>query len=220
MPLTDRDGWQAVQEPAHDLKACLRCRVRATGDDDRPIARATRIARAANPLRQAADEPDRGGRSERRPVVMVDLVAQARIADLIESKKLIEAQRAAVWHQEPVKPHCEPGLSKRLNGSRLAEDARPRRNEHVLSAVGVHRIRDQAVDRGCSASVEAVGQYRVDESSLEQRVQRTSRADWVRSVRRAFLSAVGAGSKASLPARKPGRLWERPDAWLPRSSRL
>ena len=62
----------------------------------------------ANPLRQAADEPDRGGRSERGPVVMVDLVAQARIADLIESQKLIEAQRAAVWHQEPVKRHCEP----------------------------------------------------------------------------------------------------------------
>src|SRR3990170_2186533 len=86
--LTNRDGWQAVQEPAHDLKACLRCRVRATGDDDRPIARSTRIARAANPLRQAADETNRSGRPERGPVVVVDFVAQARIADLIESQKL------------------------------------------------------------------------------------------------------------------------------------
>ena len=66
----------------------------------------------------------------------------------------------------------------------------------VLSAVGVHRIRDQAVDRGRSTSVQPVGQYRVDDGSLEQRVQRTSGPDWVRSVRRAFLSAVGAGSKA------------------------
>src|SRR5437763_157075 len=38
---TNRDGWQAIQEPAHDLKACLRCRVSAAGDDDRPISGST-----------------------------------------------------------------------------------------------------------------------------------------------------------------------------------
>ena len=141
---------------------------------------ATREASGANPLRQAADETDRSGRTECRPVVVIHLVAQTRIADLIEAEELIETQRAAVRHQQPVKGHGESRLAERLNGSRLAENACARGNQDVLAAVGVHRVRDQAVDGGGSAAVEPVGQDRVDDRSLEQRMQRTRGADWLR----------------------------------------
>ena len=216
--LANRDGWQTIQEPAHDLKACLRRGVRAAGDDDRPVTRSIRKASSANPLRQAADKTHRSGSSERGPVVVVDLVAQARVADLIEAQELIEAQRAAVRHQEPVKGHGEPRLAQRLNWSRLAENACPRGNQHVLPAVGVHRVRDQAVDGGRSTSVEAVGQYGVDDRSLQQRVQRARGADWVRSLRRAFASVAGRWSGREL-RRSPTGL-ERPNVLLPRSPRL
>ena len=76
----------------------------------------------------------------------------------------------------------EPRLAERLNRSRLAEHACPRGNQHVLPAVGVHRVRDQAVDGGGSASVEPVGQYGIDDRSLQQRVQRARGADRVRSL--------------------------------------
>ena len=36
--LANRDGWQTIQKPAHDLQACLRRGVGAAGDDDRPVA--------------------------------------------------------------------------------------------------------------------------------------------------------------------------------------
>ena len=69
-----------------------------------------------------------GGSSERGPVVVIDLVAEARVADLIEAQELIETQSAAVRHKEPVKGHGEPRLAQGLNWSRLAEHACPRGN--------------------------------------------------------------------------------------------
>ena len=138
MSLANGDGGEAIQEPAHDLKTRLRRGVGAARDDDRPVAGSARKPCAANPLRQTADEADGGGRSERGPVVVVDLVPQTGITDLIEAHELIETERAAVWHQQTMKGHRESRLAEGLNGSRLAEDACARGNQHMLSAVGEH----------------------------------------------------------------------------------
>ena len=98
--------------------------------------------------------------------MVVDLVPQTGITDLVEAHELIEAERAAIGHQQPMKSHCESRLAEGLNRSRLAEDARARRNQDMLSAVGEDRICDQAIDRRRFASVQPVGQDRVDNGSL------------------------------------------------------
>ena len=118
---------------------------------------ASREACAADPLRQAADKADSTGRSEHRPVMVVHLVPQPRITDLVEAQELIEAQRASVGHQQPMKGDCESCLTESLNGSRLSKDACARRNQHMLSTVGEHGIRDQTIDGRRSASVQPVG---------------------------------------------------------------
>ena len=107
--------------------------------------------------------------------MVVDLVPQTGIADLIEADELIETERAAVWHQQPMKGHCESRLAEGLNGARLAKDACARRNQDMLPAVGEHRVRDQAIDWRRSASVQPVCQDRIDDGSLEKRVQRSGR---------------------------------------------
>ena len=56
----------------------------------------------AEPLRQAGDQAHGRGRAERRQVVLIHLVAQARVADLVEAQELIETLGAAVRHDEPM----------------------------------------------------------------------------------------------------------------------
>jgi hypothetical protein len=198
MSFPDRDRRQAIQEPAHDLKACLRRCICAARNDDGPIAWAIREASGSNPLSEATDEADGSSGTEHRPVVVIHLVSQARIADLIESQKLIETLRAAIGHQESMKRHGEPRFAQCLNGSGFSENACAGRNQNVLTAVRVHGVRDEAIDWRGSAAIEPVGQNRVDDGSLEERMERPGRADCLRTlwgsplrVRRVGLAAGG-----------------------------
>ena len=96
-------------------------------------------------LGQSADQSNRGCRSERGQVVVVHLVAEAGVADLIESEELIEAVRAAVWHQQAMEGHGQPRLSERLDRLRFTENARAGGNQHLPSRVRIERIRDETV---------------------------------------------------------------------------
>jgi len=135
MSLANRDGRESIQEATHDLKAGLRRSVGTAGDDDRSVTRAARVPSAANPLCQATDETDGGCSAERGPVMVVYLVPETRITDLIEADELIKSARAAIWHQQAVKGHCESRLAEGLNRSRLTENAGAGGDQHVLSAV-------------------------------------------------------------------------------------
>ena len=88
---------------------------------------------ASEVLGQSADQPDRRRGSERGQVVLVHLVAEAGVADLIESEELVEAVRAAVRHQQAMEGDGEPRLAERLDGLRLAENPRAGGNQHLLS---------------------------------------------------------------------------------------
>src|SRR5256885_17108776 len=97
MSFANRDGRQPIEESVHRLSARLRRRVgRVTGHDDRAVATATAEASRADELPESADETDGGGRAERGPVVLIDLIAEARVADLVQSGMLVEAGGAAV----------------------------------------------------------------------------------------------------------------------------
>lgn len=138
-------GRKAIEESAHHLKGGLRRRVRASCDDDGPIARSTRKPSTAEPLSQSADEADSGGRPERRPIVVIDLVPQPGIPDLVETHELVETQRAAIRHQESMEDNGESGLAQCLHGPCLAQNSGSSGNQDVLAAVREHGVRDQTI---------------------------------------------------------------------------
>ena len=116
-----------------------------------------------------------------------------------------------------MKRHGEPRLTQRLNRSRLAEHACSGRNQHVLPAVGVHRVRDQAVDGGRplpSSRLVSTVSMTVPSSSA---VQRAHGADRVRSLWCAFASVAGRRSGRELRRSPTGR--SGPDVSPPRSPR-
>ena len=120
-------------------------------------------------LRQPADQANRGRGSERGQVVLVDLVAQAGVADLIESEELVEAVRAAVRHQQAVEGHGEPRLAERLDGLRFAENPRAGGNQHLPSRVRVERVRHEAVHRRGARAIQPIRQHGVDDACLRAR---------------------------------------------------
>ena len=146
MALANRDRRQPVQEPAHDLHRRLRSRIANTaGHDHRPVRRRRPKTDIAQGLSEAADEADRSGCAERRQVVLVHAVAQARIADLVQPGELVEPVRPAVRHQEPVERDGETRFPEGLDGLRLPRTRAPAGISTCVSAVGVERVRDQAV---------------------------------------------------------------------------
>ena len=115
MALSDRDGRQPVQEPVHDLHRRLRVRVANTArHDHRPAARRPHPGRRCpRHWLRPANEADRGGGAERRQVVVVDAVTEARITDLVQSHELVEPIRPAVRHQQAVKRDGETRFARR-----------------------------------------------------------------------------------------------------------
>ena len=138
-------------------------------------------------LGQSADQADRGRRSERGQVVLVHLVAQAGVADLIESEELVEAVRAAVGHQQAMERHGEPRLAERLHGLRFAENPRAGGNQHLPSRVRVERVRDEAVHGRRARAIQPIRQDGVDDGALEHAMQRPGCADRRRLVRSSAL---------------------------------
>ena len=139
------------------------------------IVRSPSPAKPALPeeLAQPGDQTHRGGRAERGQVVLIHLIAESGVADLVEADELIRGRYVRPsGSSEPMERDGEPRLAERLHGLRFAEHAGAGRNQDVLSAVRVHRVRDETVHRRGAASVETVGEDRVDERALEQPMQR------------------------------------------------
>src|SRR5690606_27830559 len=93
MALADRHRRQPVRVPVHDLRR----RVRGTaGNDNRAVTVTARETGRPEPLRQSADEPDGTGCAERRPEVMIGLVAEPGVTELVQAHEPVEAIGAAV----------------------------------------------------------------------------------------------------------------------------
>src|SRR5712691_12755074 len=111
MAFPNRDGGQAIQESIHRLHTRLRGGVRgAAGDDDRSTAVTDAKAGRSHELRQSADQPDGRGRAECGPVVLIHLIPESGVANLVQTEKLVEAERAAVRHEDAMKGDGEPRL--------------------------------------------------------------------------------------------------------------
>ncbi len=95
--LANRDRRQPIQKSVHRLRCCLRRDVScAAGNDDRPVSLSGREAGRTDGLGKTADKANRSGCAERRPVMVVDLVFQSRIADLVRAGILVQAVAASI----------------------------------------------------------------------------------------------------------------------------
>ena len=67
-----------------------------------------------------------------------------------------------------------------LDRFRFAEDASASRDQNLLSAVGIHRIGDEAVHRRRQVAVEPVGQHGVDNGAFQNSVPRSGVGNGIR----------------------------------------
>jgi hypothetical protein len=125
MAFADGDGWQQVEEPIEDLFRRTSCAL--------PEALAQAISSG---LRQhpsgprfghGAESADGERSAEDAQVVVVDLVAQASIARLVEAFELVEADRVAVGHEEAMKNDGETRLPERCDLACFPENLAARR---------------------------------------------------------------------------------------------
>src|SRR4051812_30572142 len=76
--------------------------------------------------------------------------------------------------------NSQPRLAKSLHSVCFTEDARSRWDNHVLAAVRIHSIGDEAVDGCLTAAIQPVRQDGVDNGAFHDAVKRTGRTDCVR----------------------------------------
>src|ERR1700687_829858 len=117
MPFADGDGRENIQKPIENLRGRLRCAlpeslaktVRAGPGQDATRSRFGGGAYGANGERSAEDAQ----------VMVVDLIAETRIASLIEPYELVEVDGVAVGHKHPVEDNGKPHLAKGFDLARL-----------------------------------------------------------------------------------------------------
>src|SRR5262249_37088183 len=118
----------------------------------------TAEAKGAQVLRKAADESNRPRGAEGRPVVLVDAVAQAPFADLVDAQEPVQADGAAIGHQNPVEGNRQPDITEALNGVRDHKQAATRGNNEGVSVLRIRGVGGEAVEGRGGAAVEPVGE--------------------------------------------------------------
>jgi len=176
--LPDGDGRKPVQKPIHHLHRSLRSRIADTArDDDGSVSIAATQTSTSQVLGQAADQSNRRRGPKRGQVVMVHLVAEAGVADLIESEELVEAVRAAVRHQQAVERHSEPRFAKGLDRLRFSENSCAGGDKHLPARMRVERIGHETVHRRGARAIQSICQNGVDNGSFQHWMQRSRRAN-------------------------------------------
>ena len=72
--------------------------------------------------------------------MVVHLIAEARIASLIEALELVEAHGKSVRHEEAVEENGKTRLAESLDFFCLAQNLRACRNQQVLAVMGKHIV--------------------------------------------------------------------------------
>ena len=114
MSFTDCDGREPVQESTHRLRRGLRGRIAdISGDDDRT---AVAIGKPTTEiLRESRDQADRGGDTECRGVVLIDLIPQPCVADGVQPHEVVERIGPTIRHDDTGEADRKAGLAERLH---------------------------------------------------------------------------------------------------------
>src|SRR5260370_14552405 len=91
---------------------------------------------AASPgFRDGSEDTDGERDAEDAQVVIVDLIAQPRVADLVEAFELVEAGGKAVRHEKAMRCYGESLLPETIHRLGFTEQLRSRRNQKMPSVV-------------------------------------------------------------------------------------
>src|SRR5205807_1255440 len=134
VPLADGHRRKNVEKAVEDLRGGLRGALRE------PLAHEIAAGRREGARRSAFGHgPDRSNRergAEDAEVMVVDLVAEAGVADLVEPLKVVEAGGIAIGHNQAMKRNREPRLPEALDFPGFPQQFRANRNQQMLSVMG------------------------------------------------------------------------------------
>ena len=117
-----------------------------------------------------ADRADGERSAEDAQVVVVDLVAETGVADLVESLKTVEARRVAVRHDQAMKGDGEPRLAEGFDLAGFAEELGSRRNQKMLTVVGIDVVGEKTLDGPGELPVETIDENGFEYGSFKQNV--------------------------------------------------
>ena len=127
VPLTDGHRGKNVEKAIEDLRGGLRGTLREPLAHEIPSGRREGARRSA--FGHGPDRSNRERGAEDAEVMVVDLVAKASVADLVESLKMVEAGGIAIGHDEAMKRDCEPRLPEAFDFPGFSEELRSSRDQ-------------------------------------------------------------------------------------------
>src|ERR1700730_8778133 len=168
MPFADSDGRKNIQKPVEDLRGGLR------GALPESLAETIRAGLGKDTpcscFGDRADGADGERSAEDALVMVVDLIAEAALATMVEPFKLVEADGIAVGHEHPVDDHSETRLAEGFDLASFAENLAACQPQQMLAVARIDVRCHQTCNGAGTRSVETVEQYSFEDGSLEQHV--------------------------------------------------
>src|SRR5258708_11885152 len=134
MALADRDRRKNVEELVQNLRGRLGHASRKSLTH--AVGAGCRDGVAGSGFRDGSQNTDGERDAEDAQVVVVDLIAQPRVADLVEAFELVEADGKAVGHEKAVKRYRQTLLAEAVHPLCFTEQLRSRGNQEMLAVVG------------------------------------------------------------------------------------
>src|SRR5260370_2078328 len=130
VPLADGHRRKNVEKAIEDLRGRLRGTLRESLAHEIPSG--CREGARGSTFGNGPDRSNRERGTEDAEVMVVDLVAEASVADLVESLKMVEAGGIAVGHDQAMKGNREPPLPEAFGFSRFSAHFLPTPNQPML----------------------------------------------------------------------------------------
>src|SRR5579871_2922891 len=102
--------------------------------------------------------------------MVVDLVAKAHVANLVEPLKAVEVCRKPIRHHHSMEKDGKASLAEGFDLPCLPEEFRSGRNQQMLPVVGIDICCEKAFDGSCHLSVEPVDENGFEYGSFKENV--------------------------------------------------
>src|SRR5258708_39413611 len=121
-------------------------------------------------MRDTAKNAHRQRYAKDLQVMVVNPVAKSRLAGLIQTLELVEADGVTVRHDEPVKENGQTLLAERFDFLGFSEHFRASRNKDLLTVVRIDVRRHKTIDRPGKRSIQAVDEQCFKDRAFEDHV--------------------------------------------------
>src|SRR5260370_24689879 len=168
VPLADGHRRKNVEKAIEDLRGRLRGTLRESLAHEIPSG--CREGARGSTFGNGPDRSNRERGTEDAEVMVVDLVAEASVADLVESLKMVEAGGIAVGHDQAMKGNREPRLPEAFDLAGFSQQGPSSRNEQMLAIVGIDSVGQEALDWSGKLTIETVDEQGFEDGAFKQNV--------------------------------------------------